>query len=377
MPPLRLRALVLAAGRGERLRPLTDVVPKPLLPVAGTPVAGHTLARLAACGCEAAAINLHHLGGAIRARLGDSYDGMPLVYSEESELLGTLGALGALRGFFAGADLVMVINGDSLCRWPVQRLVRRHLASGARATLLFARRADPRRYGGGVAVGAGGRVLSFAPGPAVGTAGEKVRRWVFAGAQVLSPELLERIAPGRSETVPDLYTPLLAAGERLQAVPTRRRWHDLGTPERYAEAVLDWGRGGFPERLWRRSWVAPGARVERGAELVGAAVEEGARVAAGARLERTVLLRDARVAPDCRLRTALVGPGAALPSGTRVERRLITAAREGVAPAADESRVGGLVYTPFERVRPAVAGAGSRAAGAGRRAGGAAGEGAG
>ena len=368
MPSLRLRALVLAAGRGERLRPLTDVVPKALLPVAGTPVAGHTLGRLAAAGCEAAAINLHHLGGAIRARFGDRIDGMPLTYSEEPELLGTFGALGPLRGFFAAADLVVVINGDSLCRWPVQRLVRRHLASRAAATLLFARRADPRRFGGGVAVGAGGRVLSFSPGPA-GAEGEKVRRWVFAGAQVLSPELLERIGPGRSETVRDLYAPLLAAGERLQAVSTHRLWHDLGTPNRYLEAVLDWGRGGFPERLWRRSWTAPEAAVERGAALARAAVEAGARVAAGARLERTVLLAGARVAAGCWLRDTVVGPGAALPPGTRVERRVITAAREGVAPASDESRVGGLVYTPFERTRASAAGAmGGGAARPGRRA---------
>jgi NDP-sugar pyrophosphorylase family protein len=386
MASLRLRALVLAAGRGERLRPLTDVVPKALLPVAGMPVAGHTLARLAAAGCEAAALNLHHLGGAIRARFGDRFAGMPLVYSEEAEPLGTLGALGPLRSFFAGADLVVVVNGDSLCRWPIERLVRRHLARRAAATLLFARRADPREFGGGVAVGAGGRVLSFAPAPPAGAgerdraggavgaaahppgrsaarAGEpaekrpQVRRWVFAGAQVLSPELVARVEAVPADTVRDLYAPLLAAGERLQAVLTRRRWHDLGTPRRYLEAALDWGRGGPPGRLWRRTWIAPGAVVARGAAAARAVVEPAARIEAGAQLERAVVLPGARVASGCWLRDTVVGPGAALPPGTRVERRLVTAAREGVAPAADESRVGGLVYTPFER---AAAGEGAR-----------------
>ena len=361
MPSLRLRALVLAAGRGERLRPLTDVVPKALLPVAGMPVAGHTLARLAAAGCEAAALNLHHLGGAIRARFGARFAGMPLTYSEEPEPLGTLGALGPLRGFFAAADLVVVVNGDSLCRWPLERLVRRHLASRAAATLLCARRADPREFGGGVAVGADGRVLSFSPAPPAGAAGGKVRpevqRWVFAGAQVLSPELLARVGPGAADTVRDLYDPLLAAGARLQAVPTRRRWHDLGTARRFLAAALDGARGGPPERWWRRSWVSPDAAVDRGVALARAVVEAAARVEAGARLERAVILPGARVAAGCWLRDVVVGPGAALPPGTRVERRLITAAREGVAPAPDESRVGGLVYTPFER-----AGAGGRAA---------------
>lgn len=356
MPSLRLRALVLAAGRGERLRPLTDALPKPLLPVAGLPVAGYTLARLAADGCEAAALNLHHLGDAVRDEFGDSFAGMPLTYSEEPELLGTLGALHPLRDFFAEADLVLVINGDSLCRWPIKRLVRRHLASRAAATLLFARGADPEEFGGGVAVGDGGRVLAFGreppPGAAwAGRSGEKVDRWVFAGCQVLSPELLARTRPEPSDTVRDLYMPLLEEGAYLGAMPTRRRWHDLGTPRRYLAAVLDWGRGGWPERLWRRSWVSPEAAVGRGARLGRSAVEAAARVDGGARLERTLVLPGARVAAGCRLREAVIGPGATLPAGTRLERRVVTAAREGTAPAADESRVGGLVYTPFERAR--------------------------
>lgn len=360
----RLRALVLAAGRGERLRPLTDVLPKPLLPAAGTEVAGWTLSRLAAAGCEAAALNLHHLGGAIRERFGDSWHGMPLTWSEEPDPLGTLGAVGPLADFLGEADLALIINGDSLCAWPVRALVRRHAASGAAATLLFARRAARDRFGGGVAV-AGGRVVSFGPLPAppagaAGTgagraaAGERIHRRVFAGAQVLSPELLRRAAAlaaerGACDTVRDLYIPLLAEGGHLAAVVTGRRWHDLGTADRYLEAALDCARGSWPLRLWRRSWTAPGARVERGAKLRAAAVERGATVERGARVERSLVMPGSRITRGCRLIEAIVGPGVTLPAGTRVERRLVTAAREGVPPAPDESRVGGLVYTPFDR----------------------------
>ena len=83
MQARRIRALVLAAGLGTRLRPLTTLTPKPLLPVRGVPVLGHTLAQLAAAGCEAAAVNLHYLGDKIREHFGDSYAGMPLTWSEE------------------------------------------------------------------------------------------------------------------------------------------------------------------------------------------------------------------------------------------------------------------------------------------------------
>src|SRR3954465_14925759 len=129
----RIRAVVLAAGLGTRLPPLTRPTPRPLLPVRGVPILGHTLARLAAAGCEAVAVNLHYQGDQIRQRFGDSHAGMPLTWSEEPEVLGTLGALRRVKKFFAPADLVLLVNGDSLCRGPLRKLIRKHLASGARS----------------------------------------------------------------------------------------------------------------------------------------------------------------------------------------------------------------------------------------------------
>src|SRR6202040_4437698 len=113
---MRLGALVLAAGLGTQLRPRPDDLPKPLLPVLGQPLLGLTLRRLAAAGCEAAAINLHHGAGQIRRAFGSEHAGLPLIWSEEPQPLGTLGALGPLAGLLPGADLALVVNGDSLCR---------------------------------------------------------------------------------------------------------------------------------------------------------------------------------------------------------------------------------------------------------------------
>src|SRR5262245_15471539 len=143
----RVRAVVLAAGLGTRLRPLTATLPKPLLPVLGRPLIAWTLDRLAAAGIEATAINLHHCAGAIPDALGDRFAGMPLVYSHEPEILGTLGALHPLRDFVAPADLVVLVNGDSLCRWPFEELITRQgsprCAQPPIATLLVSASADP------------------------------------------------------------------------------------------------------------------------------------------------------------------------------------------------------------------------------------------
>ena len=345
MQARRIRALVLAAGLGTRLRPLTDHTPKPLLPVRGVPILGHTLAQLAALGCEAAAVNLHHLGDQIRQRFGDAYAGMPLTWSEEPELLGTLGALHPLRKFFAPAELVLLINGDSLCRWPLRKLIRKHLAGGARSTLLLASHPDPALFGGGVGIDRSGRILSFRPGDP--ERGEVMRRCVFAGAHVFSPHLLSRIGPGKADIVRDLYVPMLAEGEWIGAVVDGGRWHDLGTPQRFLEGALDWARTGWPQRLWHRSWIAREAVLESKVKVLRSAIEPRARVSAGARVERSVLLPGASIGRGCVVRETILGFGAAVPSGTWVERRIVMPKFAGFVPGLDDSVVGGAVYTPF------------------------------
>jgi mannose-1-phosphate guanylyltransferase len=351
----RPRALVLAAGLGTRLRPLTDATPKPLLPVLGRPLLAWTLERLAAAGCEAVAINLHHHGGLLRAHFGGQHAGMALTWSEEPVLLGTLGALAPLGDFFAGAGAVLIVNGDSLCRWPLAELLSRHRQRGAAATLLLASRPDPADFGGGVAVGRDGAVRSLLPAASDGApdaSGAWTARRVFAGAHVLSPELAaEAVARARravrglagamaAEAAPagakaplsapppppdivrDLYEPLLA--ERpgcIASLTTARRWHDLGTPSRFLAATLD-----CLASTGRRRWVSPDAAVSRQATVRRASIEAGCRVDAGALVEDSVLLAGAAIGAGAEVRASLVGPGAAVAAGGRSHGQLVTAA---------------------------------------------------
>jgi mannose-1-phosphate guanylyltransferase len=348
---MRVRALVLAAGYGTRLGPLTDSRPKPLLPVRGKPVVELTLERLAAAGCEAIALNLHHLGGAIRERYGDSFREVPLTYSEEPEILGTLGAFGPLRDFFAAADAVVLVNGDSLCRWPLRRLIRRHAKGRAAATLLFAAAADPARFGGGVAVERkGGRILSFRAGPGDPEAERRdgIRRLVFAGAHVLAPSLLERVGEGFADVVANLYQPLLAEGQRLQAVITGRPWYDLGTPRRLRNAATTGGAGHRLVRLVRRNWVAADARLAPGVRLRRSVVEADAVVGRGASLRRTVLLPGARVGPGAVLEGCVVGWDADVPPESRVRERLICRRTAGGTVPDGSSVVGEVVYSGLD-----------------------------
>jgi mannose-1-phosphate guanylyltransferase len=362
--PVRLRALVLSAGLGMRLRPLTDEVPKPLLPVAGRPILEHTLRCLAAAGCEAVAVNLHHRGEQIRRHFGDQVEGLPITWSEEPVLLGTLGALQPLAAFFAPAEVGLLVNGDSLCDWPLAALVRHHLAAGAAATLLAAARPDPVAFGGGITLRRGGEVLALrspsatpASDPAAAAprwhAGGPRRR-VFAGAHALSPALLAGIAagfsaaggagygteataadtgtrplPGRfalpSDIVTDLYEPLLAASPgSLASLTTTRRWHDLGTPHRFLAATLDWIAA-----AGRSRWISPAAAVSGRAAVHNASIEAGCRVEAGARIDGSVLLAGAVVRQGCEVRDSLLGPGAELAAGANVLGQIVTRGATG------------------------------------------------
>lgn len=320
----RLRALVLAAGLGTRLRPLTERVPKPALPVCGTPILGHTLSALAAAGCEAAAINLHHRGEVIRRALGDRWQGLPLTYSEEPEILGTLGALAPLRSFLEAADLVLLVNGDSLCRWPFDRLIAHHLARSAAVTLLLATRPNVTEFGGGVGVDGQGRVVSFRSSG--DDARHIARRAVFAGAHVLAPSLLEEVAPHPSDIVRNLYEPRLAKGEVIHSLSTTRSWHDLGSPERYRLGVLDWAKG---------PWVSKEARIEKGASVTASVVEAGAFIETGAVVRDSVILPGAHIGRAAVIQRCVVGFGTAVPALARAHERLVA-----VAEAAEDAEDG-------------------------------------
>lgn len=349
MKPTRARAVVLAAGLGSRLRPLTDFQPKPLLPVAGRPILRHTLAALAAAGCEAAAVNLHHLGDRIRERLGAEVDGMPIVYSPEPELRGTLGALAPLGDFLAAAERVIVINGDSLCRWPVRKLLRRHERGGGLVTLMLTTRAEPQAFGGPVGVDAGGRVVAFGEGRRFG----EVKRWrVYAGAHVFSPARLGALTRSPADFVSDLWVPMLERGAPIAALESAARWVELGTPARYLAGARAWARGRWPLSLIRRGWIAPGAYVHPAARVRRSVIENGARVEEGAEVESSLVLPGACVTAGCRVRASILGFDVRLASGTAVDQRLITPERADVVVRPVDSVVGGVTYSPLHPPAP-------------------------
>ena len=226
-----MRALLLCAGIGERLRPFTATCAKPALPVGGEPMASYPLRRLASAGVREVAVNLHHLPGTVRAALGDgSRWGVSIRYVEEPEILGTGGAVRSLRGWLSEEGTALVANGDTLSDVDLSAAVVDHRVSLASATAVVEDR-DPRPEFSAVWADASGRLLGF------GQSG-KGKPCHFAGFHILEPEFL-RALPGREAFClhREGYLPFVAGGGRARVWAGASGVLDLGTPERYREAL--------------------------------------------------------------------------------------------------------------------------------------------
>ncbi len=213
----------MAAGEGTRLRPLTDNVPKPMIPIRGRPILEHNVRMLVRYGVDEIVINLHHRGETIRAHFGDGAAfGARIAYSEEAELLGTAGALNAVRSDFR--DPFFLIYGDNLttCRLDYLRERRR---PGAVATVALFEREDVAQSGV-AALDAGDRITAFVEKPAPGT---EPSHWVSAGVMLLAPEIFDFIpAAGPSDIGRDVLPAALAAGRYVEGYRMNERlwWID-------------------------------------------------------------------------------------------------------------------------------------------------------
>ena len=228
------RAMVLAAGLGTRLRPITDTTPKPLVPVAGRPLLDHLLAFLRAGGIEEVVINLHHLGPNIQAHVGDGARfGLRVRYSTEDPILDTGGGIKRAEPLLAGEPFV-VANGDSLLEIRLRDLVEWHEAHGGVATLAV--RPDPNvAHYGTVELNDTDRVCRIVGLPPTAKPGP--RALMFPGLHVLEPEVFRWMDAGGVFSITRVtYPRMIEAGLPVFGWETHARWITIDTPEALAAA---------------------------------------------------------------------------------------------------------------------------------------------
>ncbi|MDQ1559696.1 MAG: mannose-phosphate guanylyltransferase [Pyrinomonadaceae bacterium] len=344
-----MRAMILAAGYGTRLWPLTLDRAKPALPFMGRPLVGYVAEYLARFGCGEIIVNLHHRPESVRAALGDGSDfGVRLSYIEEPVILGTSGAIDNARTFLEG-DIFIVINGKLATDIDLCAALETHRRERALATLVLRRNVGRERYS--TVEVEGGLVKRFGgyPAPPSDNAGSANRASVestvkgvtgesheeagagganpesredmplmFTGIQILDTRIFDYIPRGIfSHSVTDVYVPAIARGERIAAHVSDGMWHELSTIQRYRDISL-----ALMRREGRDVETGRGSVVEAGADVREAIIWEDVRVEAGARVRRAILGAGVRVGRGEVIEDAAVVRAALVREGERPEKAL-------------------------------------------------------
>lgn len=309
-----MKAVVLVGGEGTRMRPLTETIPKPLLPFMNRPFLAQVLDHLARHGVDEAICSSPYLESVFHDFLESRGDAPPRVtWITEEEPLGTAGAIAGARERLD--ETFLALNGDVLTDLDIGAMVAFHRERGATATIALAQVEDARAFGL-VETDDRGRVLEFREKPA-----DPVPGTINAGTYVLEPAVLERIPTGTMVSIErETYPGLIARGEPVYGYTGHGYWRDLGTPEAYLDAHLDALDGRIEDyRDVRGPVLATGANVDPGAEI-GTRVVLGPSsvVAAGARIDRAVLHARARVGTDALVEDSILGPGSVVEHGAQL-----------------------------------------------------------
>ena len=225
---LPLQAVVMAGGYGTRMRPLTETVPKPMLPVGEKPLLELIVGQLREAGIRHVHLTGHYKKEMIASHFGDGRQfGVDICYVDEAQPLGTAGALSLLK---TSAEPLLVMNGDILTRVDFRAMLDFHREHAADMTVAV--RAHEVQVPYGVVEADGARVIGVSEKP-------RVRHMINCGIYLLDPEMCRYVPSGQPFDMPDLITRLLGEGRCVVSFPVREYWLDIGRAEHYQQALDD------------------------------------------------------------------------------------------------------------------------------------------
>lgn len=334
-----MKAMILAAGVGSRMHPLTRTLPKPLVPIVNMPVMEHIVRLLKRHGFTDIMVNVHYLGDQIMACFGDgSAYGVNISYSIEDRLWGDAGSVKRCEEFF-GNETFLVIGGDDLADIDLTRLVESHKQKNALASIALSLVDDPSEYGI-VLINEEGRITRFLEKPK----GEVIfSNTANTGVYVFAPEALELIPRGVFYLFGKNFFPqVLAQGRPIYGYLTASYWMDVGNLAMYQQAHIDAMAGrarlDFPvpevrKYVWigQNVEIAPSARIgypvvigdnvriEDGAQVLeNTVIASNCSVEAGAVIRESILWEGAHVMADTRLEHCVVGKGCHVKSNAAI-----------------------------------------------------------
>ena len=317
-----MQALILAGGKGTRLRPLTVYTPKPIVPVMNRPLLLFQLELLAKAGITDITLSLSYQPDKIEDILGDGSElGINLRFLTEPSPMGTAGAY----KFAAGAirETTVVFNGDILTDVDVGEVIKSHQSRKAEATITLVPVEDPSKFGL-VETGPAGEVLGFLEKPSPEILAEKSINTINAGIYVLEPSVLDLVPADENRSFEyDVFPLMIKEGRKFFShVLEDEYWRDLGTPSSYLAAHLDFLNGSIK--------LSPGVANQTTSEIATAAqvdklsvVGEGCSIKPGAQISNSVLGPGVHVDEKAIVRNSVIWAHTRISSGAEIEGAVI------------------------------------------------------
>lgn len=302
--------MILSAGYGTRLWPLTEDRTKPAIPILGKPLVGYVAEYLARYGCDDIIVNLHHRPESVRRALGDgSKFGVRLQYVEEPEILGTSGAMDNARALLDG-DTFVVVNGKIITDIDLNAAFATHRHSNAIATLVLLPNVACEKFS--IVKTADGLLQGFGGMPHTEDYSVDTPPLMFTGIQILEPKIFDYIPHGVfSHSTTDVYPQAIANGERIAVHVATGRWFELSTIPRYLDISLL-----LLSESGKNLSTGNGCEISPTAEVSDSVLWDNVVVKAGARVKRAVLGDKVRIGPGEVVENAVVVCGSLIQGKT-------------------------------------------------------------
>jgi mannose-1-phosphate guanylyltransferase len=318
-----LRGMVLSAGLGNRLKPLTYMMAKPAVPFLGRPLIHYSLDMLTSLGIKDIAVNLHHLPDTVESALGGRHENILL--SREKTILGTGGCLGKLRDYFSGNTIVLSNGKIYFSEASLEGALKEHTDKKSMVTMVLVPFQEGMPYKK-VFLDMDHAILGFSRNI---SSGEELARishqsgrhpFVYTGIQIIDPAVLAYIPDGYSDTVADIYPKLIKDGLPLRGYVSNGFWRECSTPGRYLQSSLDVMKETAP--VPRKNGAASGDGIFAGHSV---------KIPADAKMRNCVIWDNSRIgSSSCFENVIIAGTSGALPDGLNIKRAVITPSLTGL-----------------------------------------------
>jgi len=324
-----MKAMILAAGFGTRLKPLTLGLPKPMFPVLNRPLLEHTLNFLSSNGIQDIIVNVHHLPEKIVEHFGDGSDfGVRLQFSREEEILGTAGGLKKAQSFLE-EETFLVMNSDVLADIDLDKVLSFHKEKNSCLTLVVRKDVEPEKYKS-IELAGDRRITRFVKA-SIKNPPATTQRVMFTGIQIMEPEIFSRIPENKFYgTAEDVFPPMIDEGLPIYGYLHDKYWIDMGTRETYIQAQADALEGRLslktsPTKNPEGPLVVPPVHIGKDCEIsndaqVGpyAVLGDGCRLRSGAVVENSILWEGATIGSGASVKNSIIGKGVAVENGAQV-----------------------------------------------------------